>query len=76
LPLPVCAHPAMLRSARITAVPSAIFFTGAPNRAGKKTQNRNGNRASLVQKRHTPHLIYRREFAPGHRVPETAYRAR
>ena len=30
MPLPVCAQAARLRIARITAVPTAIFFIGAP----------------------------------------------
>ena len=31
MPLPVCAQAARLRIARITAVPTAIFFIDAPN---------------------------------------------
>ena len=75
LPLPVCAQPAMLSNARITAVPSAIFFMGAPILDGMEMQDRNSWPPPLVQKRHSSHLIERSEPAPRTAMRENHYTA-
>jgi hypothetical protein len=58
LPLPVCAQAARLRIARITAVPTAIFFIGGPHPGDWTVQIKKDVAAPLVQKSHSLQAIY------------------
>ncbi len=53
MPLPTCAQAARLKIARITAVPTAIFFMEGPHPADWIVQNKKDGVASLVQKSHS-----------------------
>ena len=71
--MPTCAQAARLRIARITAVPTATFFMGAPIPLTRQTKVIKEAVASLVQKSHTSQAIYGIIGHPKHELAENAW---